>query len=276
MTVTYPVPNSMSPSRVESFTSCPLAFRFANVERLPEPPSIHTTKGSFVHRVLELLYTSPPAARDEQAARLAFDRTTAEYAVDPELTLLHLDEDALAAFLADSWSLVLAYFRMEDPTRVNDIGLELRLEAQVGDLALRGIIDRLDLDEHGELIVNDYKTGRAPSLNYEQKSMGGVHFYSFLCESVLGRRPAAIRLLYLRTGEVITAIPSEQSVRFITTRTAAVWKAVERACVTGTFLPRQGALCATCAFQQWCPVFGGDPELASVEAPIAFGRLAAA
>jgi len=273
---TYPVPTSLSPSRVESFTSCPLAFRFANIERLPEPPSIHTTKGSFVHRVLELLYTNPAAARDERAARVAFDRATAEYSVDPELTLLRLDDDAMAAFLADSWSLVLAYFRMEDPTRVRDIGLELRLEAQVGDLSLRGIIDRLDLDERGELIVNDYKTGRAPSLQREQSSMGGVHFYSFLCESVLGRRPAAIRLLYLRTGEVITAIPSEQSVRFITTRTTAVWRAVERACTTGTFLPRQGALCPSCAFQQWCPAFGGDPAMAALEAPIAFGRLTAA
>ena len=276
MSDTYPVPTSLSPSRVESFTSCPLAFRFANIERLPEPPSIHTTKGSFVHRVLELLYTNPAAARDERAARVAFDRATAEYSVDPELTLLRLDDDAMAAFLADSWSLVLAYFRMEDPTRVRDIGLELRLEAQVGDLSLRGIIDRLDLDERGELIVNDYKTGRAPSLQREQSSMGGVHFYSFLCESVLGRRPAAIRLLYLRTGEVITAIPSEQSVRFITTRTTAVWRAVERACTTGTFLPRQGALCPSCAFQQWCPAFGGDPAMAALEAPIAFGRLTAA
>ena len=120
-----------------------------------------------------------------------------------------------------------SYLRMEDPTRVRDIGLELRLEAHVGDLALRGIIDRLELDDDGELVVTDYKTGRAPSERYEQSSLGGVHFYSFLCESVLGRRPAAIRLMYLRTGEVITAVPSAQSVRFITTRANAVWKAVE-------------------------------------------------
>jgi putative RecB family exonuclease len=66
--------------------------------------------------------------------------------------------------------------------------------------------------------------------------LAGVHFYSFLCEQVLGKRPSAIRLMYLRTGETITAIPSAQSVRFITTRATAVWKAVERACVSGNFL----------------------------------------
>ncbi|HEX2783178.1 MAG TPA: PD-(D/E)XK nuclease family protein, partial [Ilumatobacteraceae bacterium] len=92
---------------------------------------------------------------------------------------------------------------------------------------------------------------------------------------VLGRRPSAIRLMYLRTGETITALPSAQSVKFITTRTTAVWKAVERACNTGTFLPRQGPLCASCSFQQWCPAFGGQPELAAVEAPLRHAALVA-
>lgn len=273
--MSYPVPNSLSPSRVESFTSCPLAFRFASIERLAEPPSIHATRGSFVHRVLEHLFTASPAERTEATAAAAHATTIAEYAIDPEMTLLHLDEAATAKFHDEAWQLTLAYFRMEDPTNVRDIGLELRLEAQVGDLWLRGIIDRLDLDDDGGLVVNDYKTGRAPSPHHEQARMGGIHFYSFLCESVLGRRPASIRLLYLKTGETITAVPSEQSVKFITTRTAAVWKAVERACMTGDFRPRQGPLCNSCAFQPWCPAFGGDPTRAATEAPIAFGRLGA-
>ncbi|MDQ3468537.1 MAG: PD-(D/E)XK nuclease family protein, partial [Actinomycetota bacterium] len=72
---------------------------------------------------------------------------------------------------------------------------------------------------------------------------------------------------YLRSGETIEATPSAQSVRFITTRTTAVWRAVERACITGDFRPRPSALCASCGFQQWCPSFGGDPALAALEAP---------
>ena len=164
--------------------------------------------------------------------------------------------------------LVETYLTMEDPKSVHPIGLELRLSAEAGSLALRGIIDRLELRD-GELVVTDYKTGRAPSVKWEQKSLAGVHFYSFLCEEVLGRRPVAIRLMYLSSGETIEATPSEQSVRFITTRTTAVWNAIERACVTGDFKSRPGAMCASCSFQPWCPSFGGDPERAAVEAPVA-------
>ena len=248
-----------------------MAFRFASIEKLPEPPSTHATKGSMVHRVLELLFLNPPFARTVATAAPAFEQAKSEYLLDPEFTLLGLDASEQQVFFDDAWSLVQAYFAMEDPTRVREIGLELRLEAHGGPRGLRGIIDRLELDEQGELVVTDYKTGRAPGPLYQQKSLAGVHFYSFLCEQVLGRRPAAIRLMYLRTGETITATPTAQSVRFLTTRTQAVWSAVEKACLTGNFQPRTGALCKSCAFQPWCPAFGGDPSLAAVEAPMRYG-----
>ncbi len=269
----YPVPTSLSPSRVESFLSCPMAFRFSSIQKLPEPPTVHTTKGSLVHRALEILFMRPNAERSLAAGEVAFQQAVAEFRVDPEFTLLGLDEAQAAAFFADGWSLTEAYFAMEDPASVRDIGLELRLEAQLGSLTLRGIIDRLELDAEGRLVVTDYKTGRSPGLNYEQSRLAGVHFYSYLCQEVLGQRPAAIRLMYLRSGEVITATPSAQSVKFLTTRTTAVWKAVEKACQTGDFKPKQGALCASCAFQPWCPAFGGSPELAAVEAPVRFRAL---
>ena len=51
---------------------------------------------------------------------------------------------------------------IEDPTTVTPIGLELRMEVELDGLTLRGIIDRLELDADGELVVTDYKTGRGP------------------------------------------------------------------------------------------------------------------
>jgi putative RecB family exonuclease len=271
----FPVPMSLSPSRVSSFTSCPMQFRFSSIEKLPEPPGVATTKGTIVHRALELLFVRRPAERTPEA--LTADMTAAldEYRTHPDYLGLGLTGDAVEAFDVACHALVDKYFAMEDPTAVREIGLELWMEAPVGDLTLRGIIDRLELDSEGELVVTDYKTGRAPSGNYEQKSLAGVHFYSFLCEAVFGKRPAKIRLMYLASGETIETVPSAQSVKFITTRTTAVWSAVERACTTGDFRPRQSKLCDWCSFRQWCPAFGGDPSLAATEAVAAYEKLIA-
>ena len=273
---TFPVPMSLSPSRVSSFTSCPMQFRFSSIEKLPEPPGVATTKGTIVHRALELLFVRPAEARTPEA--LAHDMATAlaEYRTHPDYVGLRLDDDAAERFDRECDTLIEKYFAMEDPTTVREIGLELWVEAPVGDLTLRGIIDRLELDADGELVVTDYKTGRAPSGNFEQKSLAGVHFYSFLCEALFGKRPAKIRLMYLASGETIETVPSAQSVKFITTRTTAVWSAVERACTTGDFRPRTSKLCDWCSFQRWCPAFGGDPSLAATEAVAAYNELLAA
>jgi putative RecB family exonuclease len=137
------------------------------------------------------------------------------------------------------------------------------LEADLGSLVVRGIIDRLEEDAAGELVVTDYKTGRAPSVIQEQSRLGGVHFYAFLCERVLGRRPAKVQLVYLGAQpQVITTIPSEQSIRGMEKKLTAIWGAVERACERDDFRPKQSALCNWCSFKQYCPAFGGDPLLA--------------
>jgi putative RecB family exonuclease len=52
-----------------------------------------------------------------------------------------------------------------------------------------------------------------------------------------------------------------------------VWKAIERACETGDFRPRQGRLCDWCSFRRWCPAFGGDPDRAATEATAAYDAL---
>jgi putative RecB family exonuclease len=265
---TWAIPTSLSPSRVEAFLSCPLAFRFASIEKLPDPPTPATTKGSLVHRALELFFLN--AAPERTPARLdaSIDAAIAEYHTHPDFTHLQLGADEARRFFAECREIAANYLTMEDPRTVKAVGLELRLEAPVGDIALRGIIDRLDLLPDGRLVVTDYKTGRAPSPNFEKKSLSGVHFYAFLCESVLGVIPAAVRLMYLRSGEIITATPSAQSTRFMTTRTTAVWKAVATACERDDFRARPSTLCNYCAYQRWCPEYGGDPSKAASEAPL--------
>jgi putative RecB family exonuclease len=164
--------------------------------------------------------------------------------------------------MADAEKLVGRYFELEDPTTVHPIGIELKLEAELGGLRLRGIIDRLELDHDGRLVVTDYKTGRAPSERFEQGRLGGVHFYSFLCEELFGQRPARIQLLYLADPVAIVSEPSEQSTRALRTKVTAIWNAVERACERENFGPRPGKLCDWCAFKAYCPAFGGDPSQA--------------
>jgi putative RecB family exonuclease len=258
------LPVSLSPSKVSSFTDCALAFRFSAIDRLPEPPSAPATKGTLVHAALERLFCLPDQQRSLPAALTALDEAFEALREHPDYTDLSLTPDDELTFLDDAEQLVRRYFQIEDPRAIQPVGLELKLEVQLDSLRLRGIIDRLEIDERGRFIVTDYKTGRVPNETQERSRLGGVHFYAFLLEQILGQRPARVQLLYLSEPVMITTIPTEQSVRALERKVRAVWSAIERACEHDNFKPKPSRLCDWCAYQSLCPAFGGNP--ADVEA----------
>ncbi len=262
------LPTSLSPSKVSTFTDCALAFRYSAIDKLPEPPSAPATKGSLVHRALELLFCEHAADRTPAAAERALVRAVAELREDPDFVGLDLDEAAEASFLGDARTMLDRYFQLEDPRTVTPIGIELRLEVELGDLRLRGIIDRLELDEDGGLVVTDYKTGRVPSEQQERARLGGVHFYAFMCERLFGVRPSRIQLMYLGgTPQLIIARPNDQSIRGLERKVAAIWSAVEKACEREDFRPKPSKLCDWCGFRAYCPAVGGDPTAVPVREP---------
>ncbi len=262
--MTFEPPRSLSPSKVSSFRNCALAFRFTAIERLPDPATVWTVRGTLVHSVLEqLFWNHPPGRRSPDAAAAALVSAWAALQEDPDYRSLELTDADAGALRAEAEQLIANYFLLEDPDQVTPVGVELTLEARLGAVRLRGILDRLDRTVDGDLVVIDYKTGRAPSETYEQAGLAGVQLYALLCEEVLGQRPVAVKLLHLKEPTVITARPSEQGLRGQRAKTLAVWSAIERACRDGDFRPRTTALCKTCRFQEFCPAFGGDPSLAA-------------
>jgi putative RecB family exonuclease len=262
--VPFEPPRSLSPSKVTAFRDCALAFRFTAIERLPDPATVWTVKGTLVHSALEgLFWNHPRGGRSPEAAAAELRDAWADLQHDPDFLSLGLSPDGAEAFFADAEQLVANYFRLEDPDEVTPVGIELTLDAPLGGVRLRGILDRLDLTPDGDLVVVDYKTGRAPSDAYLQSKLTGVQTYALLCQEILGRRPVQVRLLHLKEPTVIVAEPTDQGLRGQRTKTLAVWSAIERACRDEDFRPKTGPLCRFCRFRDFCPAYGGDPSLAA-------------
>jgi putative RecB family exonuclease len=262
--VPFAPPRSLSPSKVTSFRDCALAFRFTVIEHLADLPTVATVRGTFVHHVLEQLFWKHPAGRRSPAAAAwELDRAWDDLQPDPDFAVLALGPEERALFRHETEVLVANYFRLEDPDEITSVGVELSLEARLGDMRLRGIIDRLDLLPDGSLEVIDYKTGRAPSETFEQSKLIGVQLYALLVQEVLGRPPVRVKLLHLQEPVAIVAEPTEQALRGQRLRAGAVWSAIERSCAKEDFRPRPSGLCDYCRFRDFCPAFGGDPAEAA-------------
>lgn len=270
MSTQFPVPVTLSPSRVSSFQDCALQFRFASIQKLPQPPGIHAVKGNVVHRALELLLTREPADRTEHAARESMVEAQREFEPVYDFTGLSLTQEQSEKFWTECSGLINSYLRMEDPRKINEIEIELWVEAPLNGFSIRGYIDRLERDALGNLVVTDYKTGKAPRANDINNKMHQLEMYAYMIRAMRGELPATLQLLYIKDGVRLTRTPTEQSMQFVATRTSAMYKAIERACTTGEFPPRKSGLCNFCNFKKWCPEFGGDPTKAEIEVPLAY------
>ncbi|GGQ82206.1 MULTISPECIES: RecB family exonuclease [Kitasatospora] len=256
-------PTGLSPSRAGDFMTCPLMYRLRVIDRLPEPPSAAATRGTLVHAVLERLFDHPPVERTPERARglLApqWERLLGER---PELAELFPDEpEKLAGWLGDAEKLVEKWFRLEDPTRLHPVERELYVEtALASGLLLRGYIDRVDVAPSGEVRLVDYKTGRAPSRDFEGKAMFQMKFYALVVWRWKGVVPKRLQLVYLGGGgDVVTYDPDEADLLAVERKLEALWEAISAAVATGEFPATRNRLCDWCDHKASCPEFGGTP-----------------
>ncbi|MEV0399501.1 PD-(D/E)XK nuclease family protein [Actinoallomurus sp. NPDC050550] len=261
---------TLSPSRAGDFMTCPLLYRFRVIDRIPERPSPAAVRGTLVHAVLERLYDIPAAGRTPAAALELlgpeWDRLLAE---EPELATLFDgeggeggadDEAARAEWLAEARTMVERYFALEDPRRLEPASRELYVETVLDSgLQLRGYIDRLDVAPTGEVRVVDYKTGRAPSADFEARALFQMKFYALVLWRLRGTVPRLLQLMYLGNGEVLRYSPDEADLRATERKVDALWQAIRRAMDSGEWRPRKSRLCDWCDHQQRCPSFGGEP-----------------
>ncbi|HZL80678.1 MAG TPA: PD-(D/E)XK nuclease family protein [Demequina sp.] len=251
----------LSPSRANDFAQCPHMYRLRVIDRVPEPPQRATTLGTLVHLVLERLFDVPAAQRDPDAAHALLEPAWDDLVADrPELAELVADAAERSQFFGDARARVSTYFIVENPTRLEPHGREVRLESSLdGGPAIRGVIDRIDRAPDGALRIIDYKSGKAPSSRYGEQADFQMKFYAMLVERTEGTRPALMRLLYLRDGGVKELVPTEADIAAVEAKVRSTWTAITMYAAAGAFPTSPSRLCAWCSFQTLCPEFGGTP-----------------
>ena len=239
--------------------TCPLLYRFRVIDKIPEPPTTATARGTLVHAILERLFDAPATGRTPQAARdmiiPEWDKLSAD---DADLAALVPDDGALAQFLQDATAAVDGYFTLEDPRRLEPAERESYVETTLDSgLRLRGYIDRLDLSAAGDIRIVDYKTGKVPREAYEASALFQMKFYALVIWRTRGVIPRMLQLMYLSDGEVLRYCPDEADLRATQRKLEALWAAIEKARAAGNWRPRPSRLCDWCRHKALCPEFGG-------------------
>jgi putative RecB family exonuclease len=154
-------------------------------------------------------------------------------------------------------ALLANYFSIEDPSTLDPKGRELDMLEDLDGIVIRGILDRIDRDDEGRVIITDYKTGKAPPERYALASFFALKIYALLIRTAWGETPEELRLLYLN-GPTLYRLPiDDRQLDAMESQLRALWVAIERAMANDRFPPRPGSLCNWCSYQEICPAFAG-------------------
>ena len=256
--------NALSPSRVKNFKQCPLLFRFRCVDRLEEPGSLATHKGTVVHAVLEDLFDLPATQRTEAAAQAMLEpHWQAHREANPAVMDLFADPSQVEPWLEQGRALISNYFRMELPQRLEPAQRELFVQAKTDSgLLLRGFVDRLDVAPNGAMRVVDYKTGKAPAPRFIAEALFQLRFYALVLKRMRGVMPARLQLLYLKDTKTLSHDPHPSELIEVEEQLEQTWNEILACAQRQYFPPRKSVLCGWCAHQEFCPLFGGkEPDM---------------
>jgi putative RecB family exonuclease len=157
----------------------------------------------------------------------------------------------------ESLALLTNYFSIEDPTGFDPVDRELDMLEDLDGITIRGILDRIDRDDHGRLIITDYKTGKAPPERYALPAFFALKIYALLIRRRTGETPKELRLLYLNGPTLYKLDIDDRQLDAMDTQLRALWNAIDRALATRNFPTRPGTLCNWCSFKEICPAFTG-------------------
>jgi putative RecB family exonuclease len=245
---------SASPSKLLAWLDCPRRYRMQYLDR-PRPAArsrrAHTSVGVATHNALRDFWDLAPVDRTPAAVEGLVRQSWIDVGFR--------DPDQSAHWRARTTTRVTAYLRGIDRNQ-QPLGVERTVALRTETLAVTGRVDRLD-DRDGELVVVDYKTGRARLTDDDARTSLPMALYAVAVAGMFRRACARVELHHLSTGEVLAhehtsetlarKVAEAESIASDLRRADADY--AERGVESPLFLPRVSSICTWCDFRAYCP-----------------------
>jgi putative RecB family exonuclease len=245
---------SASPSKLLAWLDCPRRYRMQYLDR-PKPAvrsrRAHTSVGVATHNVLRDFWDLTPFERTPTSV----ERLVRQSWIDVGFR----DADQSARWRLRTTARVTAYLRGVDRDH-QPLGVERTVSLHTDTLAVTGRLDRLD-DRDGELVVVDYKTGRARLTDDDARTSLPMALYAVAVAGMFRRPCVRVELHQVPTGQVLAHEHTPETLQRKVAEAESIASDLRRADAdyaelgveSPLFGPRVSPICAWCDFRAHCP-----------------------
>jgi len=241
----------LSYSSLNTFQTCPLKYKFQEIDKIKTPKSKEAVFGSTIHSTMKFIHTPGILSPTLDQAMEHFQNSWN--------SSVFADENEERAAFSQGIKIIQDYYQKNNPANFNIVDLESRFQIEIGaddnKHIISGIIDRIDKTEDSYEIIDYKTTKKMPS----QEKVDNDLQLSVYLNAFLSRYPKEIEhldkikvsLYYLKHGVKLTSERSLESLQKSEQLFLDTIKIIE----TGKFEPTTSPLCDWCGYQNRCPMW---------------------
>ncbi len=241
----------LSYSALDTYRSCPLKYKFQEIDRIKTPKSKEAVFGTTIHATLKFIHKPGILFPNLEQAMEFFSNAWNPAVFDSEA-------EERSAF-SQGIKIIQDYYQKNNPADANVIDLESHFQIAIGEKEnlhiVSGIIDRIDKTTEGYEII-DYKTTRKMPAqekvdNDIQLSIYLKAFLSRYPKEVVNLNKITVSLYYLKHGVKLSSQRTLEQLQ----KSEELFLDIIRLIETAKFNPNLSPLCDWCGYQNFCPMW---------------------
>jgi len=238
-------------SSLETYKTCPLKYKFQEIDKIKTPKSKEAVFGTVTHATLKFIHNPGILSPTLEQAMDYFSKSWNSEVFEDEL-------EERSAF-SQGIQIIQDYYKKNEIALAKIVDLESRFQIKLGDHVIAGIIDRIDKTDDGYEII-DYKTTRKmPSQDKVDNDLQlSIYLKAFLSRYPKEIDPPAggldkikVSLYFLKHGVKLSSTRTLDQLKKSEELFLETIKAIE----SGTFEPTVSPLCDWCGYQRMCPMW---------------------
>jgi len=237
----------VSYSQLETFSQCPLRYKYRYILGIPAPPSHVLSFGQTIHRTLRDFHRECLLKGQADLDRLL---NLYQHHWLPEG---YDSKEHQQKRFEEGREILKRYFEKHKEALGEPVFLEKKFTLKIGQTSLIGSIDRVDRRPDGSFEIIDYKTGKVKEQKYVDKDEQ-LSIYALAAKEALGIDPQSLSLYFIEENKKLTTTRSEEQLKEKRREIAEKIEEIKKS----EFKPKVSMLCQWCPYRNLCPAYKRD------------------